>query len=233
MTTVIFHGLLAKKFGSHVKLHLGNLNFLFVAIDAVKVGFLNFIKEKQKENQFYSFCTKREIKEIHIFPSLIGAGRNFGIILGFLMFGAIGGAIIWATGLYKSPLFWKIIGIMFQVAGMILNIFVPGAGFVLQAIGTAIQAYGSVLEAEQKAEKYNNITRRLSAGGGSAAIEIKGRSYVFDSFANLSKQGNLVTLGYGKVKVGSLLISTNVRNFETNSFFEKETSFTNENYIYG
>jgi predicted phage tail protein len=233
MTTVIFHGLLAKKFGDRVKLHIGNLNSLFVAIDAIKIGFLNFIKEKQKQNQFYSYCVQGESKEIYIFPSLIGAGANFGIILGFLIGGFIGGAIIWATGLYKSPIFWKVIGIIFQVAGMIVNFFMPGLGFVLQAIGSGIQTYGNILEAEKKAQKMK-ISRQIHAGGQAMGIEARGKSYNFNSSVNLQGQGKLVALGYGKMKVGSSLISISMKSFNPNLTFEDEVFKGDQNVqIYG
>jgi predicted phage tail protein len=228
MTVIKFHGSLAKKFGSEIKLHIGNLKFLFSAIDSVKPGFINFIKEKEKNCQFYSYSRKQDEKIINIFPSLIGFGRLFGNIFGFLLFGVIGFGIIKLLGWDKKPLFWKIVGYTLQVIGAIISFTFPAVGFVISALGSIAVGYGNYLEAMQNLEKMNKNQPKMSSGGDASIVTANGKSYIFDRTINLATQGSIVPIVYGKLKIGSKLIAANIKTTDSSLAFEGEAFNLNQ-----
>ena len=50
MTTVKIYGLLSKEFGTTIKIHLGKINDVLIAIDAVKNGFRKKVNELSRSN---------------------------------------------------------------------------------------------------------------------------------------------------------------------------------------
>jgi predicted phage tail protein len=236
MTVIKFYGSLAKKFGSEIKLHIGNLKFLFSAIDSVKPGFINFMKEKEKNCQFYLMSKILKENVIEIFPSIAGAG----IIAAFYAIIGFGGALlqskimmafglIYFTGLYKSPTFWKIVGYTLQVIGAILA-FTPFAplGFLLSILGGIAVGYGNYLEAMQNLEKMNKNQPKMSGGGDASIVTANGKSYVFNRTINLATQGSIVPIVYGKLKIGSKLIAVNIKTTDSSLAFEGEAFNLNQ-----
>lgn len=242
MTVIKFHGLLAKKFGSEIKLHLGNLKFLNSAIDSVRPGFINFLKEKEKNFQFYQVSKKSDQKIIEIFPSTLGSGFIASFFVGFIAFlltskWMVVFGLVYFTGLYKNPTFWKVIGYTLQVIGTIL-MFTPFAplGFLLSIMGGIAVGYGNYLEAMQKIEKMKNNYRSQDAsfGGDANIIAANGKSYIFNRTINLATQGSAVQIVYGKLKIGSKLIAINLKSTESSLVFDGEPWNSNEAIqIYG
>lgn len=75
MTTVKIYGLLSKEFGTTIKIHLGKMNDVLIAIDAVKNGFRKKVNELSKSNFNYSLEIDKKNKTIHIVPVIGGSGK--------------------------------------------------------------------------------------------------------------------------------------------------------------
>lgn len=75
MTTVKIYGLLSKEFGTTIKIHLGKINDVLIAIDAVKNGFRKKVNELSRGNFNYSIEIDKKNKTIHIIPTIGGSGK--------------------------------------------------------------------------------------------------------------------------------------------------------------
>lgn len=75
MTTVKIYGLLSKEFGTTIKIHLGKINDVLIAIDAVKNGFRKKVNELSKSNFNYSLEIDKKNKTIYIVPIIGGSGK--------------------------------------------------------------------------------------------------------------------------------------------------------------
>lgn len=75
MTTVKIYGLLSKEFGTTIKIHLGKINDVLIAIDAVKNGFRKKVNELSRGNFNYSIEIDKKNKTIHIIPTIHGSGK--------------------------------------------------------------------------------------------------------------------------------------------------------------
>lgn len=75
MTTVKLYGLLSKEFGSTIKIHLGKINDVLNAIDAIKTGFRKKINELNSLKFNYCLEIDKKNKTIHILPAIGGSGK--------------------------------------------------------------------------------------------------------------------------------------------------------------
>lgn len=75
MTTVKLYGLLSKEFGSTIKIHLGKINDVLNAIDAIKTGFRKKINELNSLKFNYCLEIDKKNKIIHILPAIGGSGK--------------------------------------------------------------------------------------------------------------------------------------------------------------
>lgn len=83
MTEVKIYGFLSKKFGNTIKIHLGKLNDLLMAIDSIKNGFRDTIIELSKKG--INYCIQRIKNIIHIIPIISGSGKLARIIIGAVL----------------------------------------------------------------------------------------------------------------------------------------------------
>lgn len=234
MTVVKFHGLLAKKFGSQVKLHLGNLNFLYAAIDSVKNGFVDFLKKCEKNSQFYSISKNTNENVIHICPAIVGFGPIAIPIYIIIALIVVGGAMAIIGAVTKNAALLRIGGYILQIAGLALS--VSGSrwwGLLVSVIGSLATGYGDYISAMQKLEKMKAPQSQLYGGGGASSIDSNGRSYVFARTSNLATQGTAITIGYGKTKIGSKLISVAVKTTSSSVVFDGEVWENDLSEIYG
>ena len=86
MTTVKIYGLLSKEFGTTIKIHLGKINDVLIAIDAVKNGFRKKVNELSKSNFNYSLEIDKKNKTIHILPIIGGSGKAWKWIVTVVLF---------------------------------------------------------------------------------------------------------------------------------------------------
>ncbi len=75
MTTVKIYGLLSREFGETIKIHLGKINDVLIAIDAVKNGFRKKINELNKNEFNYSIYFDPKKKTLYILPVIGGSGK--------------------------------------------------------------------------------------------------------------------------------------------------------------
>jgi len=104
MTTVYVHGLLGKEFGRKFKFSLSRASDALKAIDANKTGFCNRIIELSKKGAHYSLVVDgklehsplsiKNIKEVHVVPSIIGSAGVAAVI----------GVVATVGGLYAGTL---------------------------------------------------------------------------------------------------------------------------------
>lgn len=239
MTTIVFHGLLAKKFGTKIKLHLGNLNFLHSAIDSLKPGFTNFIKQKEKDSQFYSISKKSKEKIIEIFPSIIGSGEPFSttVLIVLAIIAAVGTTIAVIGAITKNPTLLRIGGYILQIVGLVLAFGAPWwVALIVGIMGSIATGYGDYLSAMEKLERMKapqSDQQRLSSGGDASIVTAYGKTYVFSRMENLATQGSSVTIGYGKLKIGSKLISVSIKTTPSSYSLEEEIWTNDLSQIYG
>jgi predicted phage tail protein len=206
MTNVVIHGILGKKFGTSIKLKVGNFKFLVLAIDSIKNGFREEMMKLSKNGMNYEIIFNQN--QVDIVPSIIGSGNTF----------------------------YKIFGIILQVIGAIL-MFTPfwPIGMALSASGAALYGYGSKLEAIQKMEemfaKMAEQQKGKAAGGGTKLTGGQGKSYAFGVDLNLSSQGSMVSIGYGKMKLGSNVIAVSMKHNPTNIDFEQNAISVSNNVL--
>jgi predicted phage tail protein len=220
MTNVFIHGILGKKFGTSIKLRVGNIKSIVAAIDSMKQGFRKELCQLFHEKICYEVVINKEKQnEIHFIPYIAGAGS--------------GG--------------WKILGYVLQVIAFVLY-FVPGfQGLALwiqitvqttiATLGALSTAYGTKLETMAKiqafyaqlAEQMKNANKDKHSGGGTKLIGGAGASYLFSNEVNFNTQGQIVRVGYGKMKAGTNTISVSIKNNPTNVSLEDYVSSISSN----
>ena len=204
MTNVVIHGILAKKFGTSIKLKVGNFKFLVLAIDSIKNGFREEIVNLHKEGSGYEIIFNEN--QIDLIPIIAGSGSTF----------------------------YKVLGIILQVIGIIVGFFLPVVGMLISGIGSALYAYGSKLDAIKKMEEYfQKIAEQQKgkgAGGATKLVGGIGKSYFFEN-ANMANQGGTVMIGYGKMRAGSNIISTSMKHNPTNISFQEESSYIDNSIL--
>jgi predicted phage tail protein len=123
-----------------------------------------------------------------------------------------------------------------QGAGITLfKVGVTLASATISAIGSSLYAYGSKLDAIQKMEKmFAEMAAQQKgkgAGGGTKLTGGKGKSYALGADLNLASQGSMVSIGYGKMKMGSNVIAASIKNNPTNVDFEQNAISTSNNAL--
>jgi len=231
MTNVIIHGILAKKFGKLIKIRLGNIKSVVSAIDSMKRGFRKELCELFHEKVYYEIVINKDaLNEIHFIPCILG-------------FGSGGGG-------------WKILGYVLMVVAVILTIASMGAfapvttamstwlfvgSLVVSTLGTLASVYGTKLEMTAKINalfaqlasqmKVNSSKKDTYAGGGTKLIGGAGSSYLFSNEVNFNTQGQIVRLGYGKVKTGTNTIGVSIKSVPMSVSLEDHASSTSNSVI--
>lgn len=225
MTNVIIHGILAKKFGKSIKLRMGNIKFIVSIIDSMKRGFRKELCELFHENVCYEvIINKNKQNEIHFVPYIAGLGGSTG---------------------------WKIFGYVLQAVALVISIWSFGATsgltlFLWQAGAMAIATLGALSTAQgqkmeamakiqayyaQLAEQMKNASKDKYTGGGTKLIGGVGASYLFSNEVNFNTQGEIVRVGYGKMKAGTNTIAVSIKNNPTSVSLENYASSISNNIM--
>lgn len=229
MTTIRLHGLLSKKFGSIIKLYLGNLNHVISAIDSIKQDFRKKINELSIEG-FNYFIQKDPVDSnvIHVMPYVVGAGR-VAMIVAIVIIMVV--AIILTAGAASAG-----VGAFAAAAGSTSAAAVTAGATMITVAGISMTAVGAASAAMTLfsiagSMAYSMLTAKApeaaasvgGAMGGAAMGSIAaGKSYVFSSANNAETQGSTIPLGYGKMKIGSKLINFSIKETPTNVLSQDE-----------
>jgi predicted phage tail protein len=209
-TKIILHGKLAKLFGREFEFF--NIKKPIDAISAINSRNKNFsqtIKDYQKLGQFYELIlddepveafslenkNKESIKVIEIVPAIVGCddvGAFFAIAIGVFLTAVSFGA------------------------------FGPVAfGFTMTAAGGGLTAVGAFTMALGLGLVMAGITFLLTPmpepDNREIESSIKSDSFLFQGANNIASQGQPVPLAYGRMRVGSQVISSTIRNSDIES----------------
>lgn len=202
MTKINLHGILAFEFGNSIEIFLRKPKEVFNAIDANKKNFYKRIVELSEQGLNYSIIVdgfdiknleelevKKAPKVIDLVPVICGHGPIAAAIGAGL---AIYGGVAIAGGAVGGALF---------AAQMAVAV---GIGL----LGMAVQ---QMLAPKPEAQKPPSA----SIGTASALNQ----SFYFTNNANSAEQGSPVPIGYGRLKIGSLVIqhSTSSHSYKLSS----------------
>jgi len=194
MTKIYIKGLLGKKFGGFFSLSVNNIFSALKGVDANRSGFIKEIHDLSKKNiNYYIICDHKEVTNINEF---IEKRKIKSIYIIPAIIGS-GAAVATAAGLAASSF-------AFAATEFLVNM----------AISTAVSLAISFLTAamnKQAAPPQQNV----AVGGNASVIEAKGRSYVFSNNINEASQGSSIPVGYGKMKISSLVISSSIKDYPT------------------
>ena len=200
MTKIYISGILGKIFGNFFELKIKNGFDALKGVDANKNGFLKKIKDLSSDGVYYQLIIdnqiisnnnqvieKRKIKSIHIVPIVYGSGTAVAVGLGMVV--SQTGALTMAG----------------QIVAFAVNTLVS-VGISL-AVAHLTQTQADQVSAPNQGPQ--------AVGGATAAVEARGKSYVFSSLENTASQGDPVSIGYGRFKCASKIIEAATKNYPT------------------
>lgn len=203
MTKIYITGILGKFFGNFFELKIKNGFDALKGIDANRNGFLKKIKDLSSESIHYQLIIdneiiannnqiieKRSIKTIYIVPIVYGSGQAVAAGLGMVITeGAKAGTLT----------------LMGQVVAAAVN--------TLISVGISLAvSYLTQTQADQASAPSQGPQ---AVGGATAAVEARGKNYVFSSLENTASQGDPVAIGYGRFKCDSNIIEAATKNYPT------------------
>jgi predicted phage tail protein len=193
MRHIVLHGELAKRYGKTHRLCIATPAEAIRALAANHDGFASFVSESETRNVGYRVVVDKEdvgldglhnpfSRQVHIVPVVGGAKSAFASIL-------IGAALIGAAFIPGAG------AALFTVAGSAVSL--ASISFAV-GVGMALTGVGSLLAPQPKATD------------PAEAPENK-PSYAFNGAVNTTAQGQPVPVGYGRLIVGSAVISAGIQ----------------------
>lgn len=209
MITINLHGVLAYEVGKKFKIYANNAFFALKSLDCISRGFLNKLKNLQKNGLSYSIIVDNEwiydkdnflclkgIKQIDIVPNICG---------GFDFLGAL------FTGL--------MVGLAVFTGGASI-----GLALAMGALATGLSILSQVLNKQKATEQKSNTQ---FTGGQTSASAAQSKSYAFTNTDNLASQNTPVPIGYGRMRIGTKIIQTSIKSYPTNESVYTQFSQTN------
>lgn len=203
MTKIYITGILGKLFGNFFELKIKNGFDALSGINANRNGFLKKIKDLSSDGVHYQLIIdneivnnnnqiveKRKIKSIHIVPIIYGSGEAV----------AVGLKLVVTEGAKAGML-----TVMGQIVAATVNTLIS-VGISL-AVSYLTQTQSDQVSAPNKGPQ--------AVGGATAAVEARGKSYVFSNVENAASQGDPVAIGYGRFKCDSNIIEAATKNYPT------------------
>jgi predicted phage tail protein len=207
MTKIILHGILGKIFGKNFSLKISNPISAIRAIEANRQGFIKKIQQLANNNCHYSLIVDGEIvKEVDEL-------KQFKKIKKIDFVPILTGR---AVGL--------LLGGAFASAAM-SAFFSIGISLVLNFLISLFTKKNTETPAQF-----------IGVGGQTFSVEARGKSYIFSNQENVTSQGVKVPIGYGKLKIPSVVIEAGIKNYntaitETNEFTQIENLIIFSDYI--
>jgi predicted phage tail protein len=203
MTKIYISGILGKIFGNFFELKIKNGIDALKGINANKKGFFKKIKDLSLDGVHYQLIIdneiindsdkiieKRNIKSIYIVPIVYGTGQAV----------AVGMGLVITEGAKAGTL-------------TLMGQIVAGAVNTLISVGISLAvSYLTQTQADQVSAPGQGPQ---AVGGATAAVESRGKSYVFSSLENTASQGDPVSIGYGRFKCDSKIIEAATKNYPT------------------
>lgn len=214
MKTIKLYGHLGKKFG---KIHKFDVKTPAEAIRALKANlpeFANYVikhslpgykvlvgAENRSDPEMLHFPADNEIK---IIPMIQGSGGNWGmIIIGVVMIAAAIAMPYAAAAIAQSGSFFAAAGGSITAAASAASTLTTVAGMAstaLMAVGTALTLSG--------------VSGLLFSPSAPTAVQNNSQDQIssshFNGPINLAQQGNPIPLAYGRIRVGSQVISAGI-----------------------
>jgi predicted phage tail protein len=199
MTNIIVHGILAKEFRSHFKFAIRKPQEIFDAISCICPQFRNRLVELTNQGIHYSLLIDgkkveseadlriaKDGQTIDLIPTICGAGSSGGII-----------AII-AVGILTA-------GVGLAAAGATTGFLgaISGAAGFIQSVGIGLIGMGIQAALAPKP----NMERP------SSDVSAAKQSFNFSSKANVAEQGIPVPVGYGRLRIGSVVIQSSIKSY--------------------
>lgn len=208
MTEVFVHGYLGQKYGKKFKFSLAKAKDVFRALDCQFENFSNELIKLSHKGMQYSLVVddqelssaadldaNRKIKQIHIVPTIFGAGV-VAIVVGAVA--AVGSYAAGAAGLAF-------------LSSVLLSVAVSAISFGLQSL--------------MSKPPTANAVSQSSPAASTASTSATSKSFLFSNRENVASQGNPVPLGYGRLRVGAAIIQENVKSYPNSlSTFAEFTS---------
>jgi predicted phage tail protein len=199
MTDIIVHGILAKEFRSHFKFAIRKPQEIFDAISCICPQFRNRLVELANQGIHYSLLIdgkkveseadlriSKEGQTIDLIPTICGAGSNGGIIALLVI-----GIATFGVGLAATGATTGILGALSGAAATITNVGVA-------LIGMGVQAA---------------LAPKPNMQRPSSDVSAAKQSFNFSSKANVAEQGIPVPVGYGRLRIGSVVIQSSIKSY--------------------
>lgn len=196
MTEVFIHGYLGQKYGKKFKFSLSKAKDVFRALDCQFENFSNELIKLSRKGMQYSLVvddeevssasdleTNKKIKQIHIVPTIFGAGVA-ALVVG----------VIAAVGSYAAAG----AGLAF-LSSVLLSVAVSAISFGLQSLLTKPPSANAVSQS--------------SPAASTASTNATSKSFLFSNRENVASQGNPVPLGYGRLRIGAAIIQENIKSY--------------------
>lgn len=194
MKTIILYGELAKRFGKHHRMAVKNAAEAIRALKANFKGFEAYMCGSHHHNVgFRVFMGGTSVKKYSDIHNPIGKNDIIRIV-----------PVVMGS---KSPWVQVLIGVALVAAAVVIAVGTAGAGIPLSAqiLGTMGAAFiiGGVATLLTKPPVENSPSQP----------DLK-NSYIFSGPVNVSAQGVPVPVGYGRMIVGSAVISAGIETYE-------------------
>lgn len=203
MTTINLHGILKFEFGEKFEMKLRKPKEFIDAISCNKARFRKRLCELSNEGLNFAIIVnskniknltaeelERPPKQIDVVPAIIGQGVVVAAV----------GAVALGVGIAGS------LGAI-AMSATIASIFV-GAGVGL--ISAGVQSMIARKSGGPSVQTPDQVV------GTASSID---QSFAFNTQTNLATQGSVVPVGYGRLRVGSLIIQTTVKSYPMNIRF--------------
>lgn len=222
MTKIYIKGKLGKMYGNFFKINIKNTFDVFKALDCLREGFLKTYLDLHKNGEDYQlivdgkylnseteFIEIKKIHSIHIVPVVLG---SFLFGLGAMFVGSIAGSAFASTfvGIVVSKVIDVAISAVISLAVNMLT-----ASLMKQATPP------TTAPIDMKSSTFG-------ATGGTMGTTAGSRSYIFQNRGNVQSQGSPVTIGYGRVLIGTSTLMASMAVYPTSMQFEENFSSKNQ-----
>ena len=203
MTNIRLHGILAKEFGNQFILKIRKAKDALLAIDANHSNFLKRITDLSKEGFHYAIIVDGKNIKDFLELEIKKIPTDIHIIPAICGSGGVAAAVLGTVAMYAST----------------SAAISAGMALLLSTVGAMALSIGVQMMLAPNAAK----------AGKAPSIEVGGvkESFIFSSKANLVEQGTPVPVGYGRLRIGSNVISTTVKSYPIKNTVKDNLTSTN------